>query len=304
MFANSVKPILALALLVAAGCATVPERDPVIEDARVAVYSARSNPQVTSYAAVELDLAVVTLRDCDDLAARGGSPSEVRRLALLAQQRAALAQDAARTRSAEAALAVQRNAQEARLQADISRRQAESAQLQASAAQRQAEEAQRQAAATQLQAQALQLNNGVVVNSGVVVEPLADLRALPTSRGLVVTLNDPMFDPGSSQLRPDAMYTVQRLAVYLTTHPERTVAIEGFSDPSGDRYADQRLSEQRALVVQAALISQGVDSRRTIVRGYGRAYPIASNATAAGRQMNRRVEIVVSDGGGIVVPRG
>src|SRR5258708_20444017 len=172
------------------------------------------------------------MRDADDLYARGGSPGEVHRLALLAQQRAALAQDTARLRAAEAALAVQRNAQQAQLQADISRQQAESAQLQAAAAQRQAEDAQRQAAATQLQAQALQLNNSVVVNGGIVMDPLADLSALPTSRGLVVTIADPMFDPGSSQLRPDAMYTVQRLAVYLTTPPEPTGATHAFSDPT------------------------------------------------------------------------
>ena len=299
MFADSVKPILVLALLVAAGCATVPERDPVLEDARVAVYAARSNPQVTTYAAVELDQAVVTLRDADDLAARGGNANEVHRLALLAQQRAALAQDTARLRSAEAALALQRNAREAQLQADISRRQADAAQLQAAAAQQQAAEAQRQAAATQLQAQALQLNTLVVP-----LDPPIDVIALPTARGLVVTLDDTMFDPGSAQLRPGAMYTIQKLAVWLAAHPERTIAIEGYTDTSGSRNFDQRLSEQRAFAVQAALVNMGVDSRRTIVRGYGRDYPVASNATPVGRQMNRRVEIVVSDTGGIIVPRG
>jgi outer membrane protein OmpA-like peptidoglycan-associated protein len=297
MFAHPARPILVLALLAVAGCVTVPERDPVLEDARVAVLAARSNPQVGTYATAEVELAVVTLRDADDLAARGGSISEVHRLALLAQQRAALAQDTARLRSAEAALAVQRTAREAQLQADLSRRQAESAQLQAAAAQRQAEDAQRQAAASQVQAQALQLNT-------VVPDPIVDLTLLPTARGLVVTLDDTMFDPGSAQLRPSAVYTTQRLAAWLTAHPERTIAIEGYSDPSGNRRFDQKLSEDRALAVQVALVSMGIDSRRMIVRGYGREFPIASNATAAGRQMNRRVEIVVSDGGGIIVPRG
>lgn len=296
MFAHPAKPILVLALVAVAGCVTVPERDPVIEDARVAVFAARNNPQVGTYATAEVELAVVTLRDADDLAARGGSISEVHRLALLAQQRAALAQDTARLRSAEAALAVQRTAREAQLQADLSRRQAESAQLQAAAAQRQAEDAQRQAASSQLQAQALQLNTIVVP------DPVVDLTLLPTARGLVVTLDDTMFDPGTAQLR--SVYTTQRLAAWLAVHPERTIAIEGYSDPSGNRRFDQKLSEDRALAVQAALVSMGVDSRRMIVRGYGREFPIASNATAAGRQMNRRVEIVVSDGGGIIVPRG
>jgi outer membrane protein OmpA-like peptidoglycan-associated protein len=298
MIAHPTKSILAVALLAVAGCATVPERDLVLEDARVVVYAARTNPQVVSYAPVELDQAVATLAEADGLALRGDSLNEVHRLALVANQRAALAQNVARTRSAEAALAVQLAARDAQLQADLSRRQADAAQLQAAAAQRQAEDAQRQAAAIQLRAQAPDLS------AGVLQEQLSDLAALPTSRGLVVTLNDTMFDPGSSELQPGALYTVQKLAVFLTAHPERTVAIEGFTDTSGNGYFDQKLSERRALAVQAALVSLGVDSRRTIVRGYGRAYPIASNATAAGRQMNRRVEIVVSDRGGVVTPRG
>jgi len=219
MFAHPAKPILVLALLAVAGCVTVPERDPVIEDARVAVFAARSNPQVGTYATAEVELAVVTLRDADDLAARGGSISEVHRLALLAQQRAALAQDTARLRIAEAALAVQRTAREAQLQADLSRRQAESAQLQAAAAQRQAEDAQRQAAASQLQAQALQLNT-VVVPDPVIV----DLTLLPTARGLVVTLDDTMFDPGSAQLRSSSVYTNARSRSKATVTP-RAIAV-------------------------------------------------------------------------------
>src|SRR5438105_8223464 len=79
------KYVLALALLTAAGCATYPERDAVVEDARFSVYAARNNPQVVTYAPIEIDQAVMTLRDADDLAARGGSLIEVRRLAQLAQ---------------------------------------------------------------------------------------------------------------------------------------------------------------------------------------------------------------------------
>jgi len=296
MNARPARLLFALVLLGVAGCVTVPENDAVLQDARVAVAAARSNPQVVTYAPAELDQAVVTLRDADDAAARGGSIAEVHRLATLANQRATLAQDVARTRSAEAALAVQRNAQAAQMQADLSRQQAEAAQIQAANAQRQAEEAQRQAAATQLQAQNLQLNAGLA-------PPLTDLPALPTSRGLVVTLDDTMFEPGSAQLRPSGTYTIQRVAVFLVAHPERGVAIEGFADTS-DGYRDRDLSERRAANVQSALAGLGVDSRRMVVRAYGSAYPVASNATAAGRQMNRRVEIVVSDRGSVVVPRG
>jgi uncharacterized protein YcfJ/chorismate mutase len=150
MLRKSARSVLVLAVLAAAGCASVPDRDPAMEDARLSVNAARSNPQVASYAPVELDQAVVTLRQAEDLAARGGRIGEVQQLAMLANQRAALAQEVARARSEEAALMVQRRANEAQMAADLSRRQAESAQIQASAAQRQAEDAQRLASSMQV----------------------------------------------------------------------------------------------------------------------------------------------------------
>jgi len=132
-----------LAAFAIAGCASVLPGDPVMEDARLSVNAARNNPQVASYAPVELAQAADTMRQADDLAARGGAAGDVRQLATLANQRAVFAQQVARRRSDEAALVAQRKATEAQLTADLSRRQAESAQIQANAAQRQAEEAQR-----------------------------------------------------------------------------------------------------------------------------------------------------------------
>src|SRR6185369_6615934 len=154
MLRNATKSVLVLAMLAAAGCASIPERDGVMEDARVSVNAARNNPQVVSYAPAELDQAVGTLRQADDLAARGGRTGEVHQLAMLASQRAAFAQDAARTRSEQAALMVQRRANDAQATANQSQRQADSAQAQATAAQRQAEEAQRVASSMQVPADA------------------------------------------------------------------------------------------------------------------------------------------------------
>jgi len=132
-----------LAVLAAAGCASVLPGDPVMEDARLSVNAARSNPQVVSYAPLELAQAVDTLRQADDMAARGGRAAEVHQLATFAGQRAAIAQQVARTRADEAAVMAQRKATEAQLTADAARRQAESAQIEAAAAQRQAADAQR-----------------------------------------------------------------------------------------------------------------------------------------------------------------
>jgi uncharacterized protein YcfJ len=138
---------VALAILTASGCASFPGRDPALDDARLSLDAARRNPQVATYAPVEYDQAAATLRQADDLAANGGRYNDVHQLAVLANQRAIAAQDAARVRSQQAALTAQRSATEARIQADVSQQQATAAQLQAAEAQRQADQAQSLAAA-------------------------------------------------------------------------------------------------------------------------------------------------------------
>jgi uncharacterized protein YcfJ len=138
---------VALAVLAASGCASFPARDPALDDARLSLDAAQRNPQVAIYAPTELDQAAATLRQADDLAAGGGPYADVHGLAVLASQRAAAAQDAARVRSEQAALAAQRTATDARIRADVTQQQAAAAQLRAAEAQRQAEDAQRLAAA-------------------------------------------------------------------------------------------------------------------------------------------------------------
>jgi uncharacterized protein YcfJ len=146
MFGRSATFAVAFAIL-ASGCASFPERDPALDNARLSLDAARSNPQVAMYAPAEFDQAAATLRQADDLAASGGRYNDVHQLAVLADQRAATAQNVARLRSEQAALVAQRTATDARIQADVTQRQATAAQLQAAEAQRQADQAQRLAAA-------------------------------------------------------------------------------------------------------------------------------------------------------------
>ena len=146
MSAKYAKSILVIAILATSGCASFPERDPALDDARLSLDAARRNPQVSMYAPAELEQAAVALRQADDLAANGGRYNDVHSLALLASQRAAAAQEAARVRSEQTALAAQRNATDARIRADASQQQADAAQLRAADAQRRADEAQRLAA--------------------------------------------------------------------------------------------------------------------------------------------------------------
>jgi len=152
VFKHSATPVLVLAILAASGCASIPERDPALDGARLSLDAAGRNPQVAMYAPAEYDQAAATLRQANDLAANGGRYNDVHQLAVLANQRAAAAQDVARFRSEQAALVAQRTATDARIQADVSARQAQLAQNQAVDAQRQADEAQRVAASAQLRA--------------------------------------------------------------------------------------------------------------------------------------------------------
>lgn len=130
-----------------------------------------------------------------------------------------------------------------------------------------------------------------------------ELNAKQTDRGMIVTLGDVLFDTGKSQLKSGGMRTVQKLAEFLAQNPQRKVSIEGFTDSVGGEDYNQTLSERRADAVKTALFDQGVSSDRVVSRGYGKAFPVAGNETAAGRQLNRRVEIVIGDENKDITPR-
>ncbi|MDQ6685798.1 MAG: OmpA family protein, partial [Pseudomonadota bacterium] len=126
-------------------------------------------------------------------------------------------------------------------------------------------------------------------------DQLADLKAKPTERGMVLTLGDVLFDTGRADLNPGASGPIGHLATFLKKNPGRTTAIEGFTDSVGGSDMNQALSERRAEAVKNALIGQGVAANRITARELGEASPVASNDTAAGRQQNRRVEVVLSN---------
>jgi outer membrane protein OmpA-like peptidoglycan-associated protein len=126
-------------------------------------------------------------------------------------------------------------------------------------------------------------------------QELTDLQAKQTARGMVLTLGDVLFDTGRAELKAGAFSTADRLATFLRQNPERTVAIEGHTDSVGSDSFNQSLSERRAQAVRVALTSRGIDSGRVTAAGMGEAKPVANNATAEGRQRNRRMEVVISN---------
>ena len=131
----------------------------------------------------------------------------------------------------------------------------------------------------------------------------AELQVQQTDRGLVVTLGDILFDVGQAQLNPGGELQVARLADVLQQMPERNVLIEGHTDSAGSDAYNDELSQRRADAVEDLLIIQGIEPTRVVTRGYGERFPVATNDTAAGRQQNRRVEIVILNPGAVDAPR-
>lgn len=124
---------------------------------------------------------------------------------------------------------------------------------------------------------------------------LADLKGKKTDRGVVVTMGDVLFDTGKATLKPGAYATIDRLATVLKEDTARKVMIEGHTDSVGSDEYNQSLSERRAASVQAALFERGVEASQISTVGKGESTPVASNDNAAGRQQNRRVELVFQD---------
>jgi outer membrane protein OmpA-like peptidoglycan-associated protein len=114
-----------------------------------------------------------------------------------------------------------------------------------------------------------------------------------TERGLSLVLGQGLFAVGQSSLSPPAREEVQRIAAVLLQYPQYRIAIEGHTDATGSRALNQRLSEDRAAAVRAALVAEGIAPGRVEARGHGQDLPIADNTTQAGRAMNRRVEILI-----------
>lgn len=126
---------------------------------------------------------------------------------------------------------------------------------------------------------------------------IAELNAKQTERGLVITLGDVLFDTGKADLKGAATANLNKLTEFLTQYPDRSVVIEGHTDSVGSDSYNQLLSQNRADSVKTFLLKQGIAANRLTAYGKGKSSPVASNDSASGRQMNRRVEIIISNPG-------
>jgi outer membrane protein OmpA-like peptidoglycan-associated protein len=208
-------------------------------------------------------------------AAKQRAQEEARRQAELAAAREAQLRAEAAAREAEAAR------QEAQLRAEAAARDAAAREAQLQTAQAKAETERARKAAEELRAQLLEQFNRV-------------LETRDSDRGLVITMADVLFDTGKYDLRQPTREALARLSGIVLAHPGLKLEVEGHTDSTGSDELNQRLSEQRADTVRGYLVQQGLAADSITATGFGKASPVADNATAAGRQKNRRVELVVS----------
>ena len=286
MFFNTKNLISVLTVASLSACASAPNAPQELVDARSAVSAMKAEPLVLQFeeeadrASSELEMAEQLFADRKDL-------RKVKHRAYLAQQYAVLVGSQAENlrvqeevakaddrRQSLLLLAREKNAKRAEAAADESRGRAEDALRMAEEERTKAREA--------------------IAEAAELSQALDELKAEQTERGLVLTLTDVLFDTGKSEVKPGAGRAMDKLAEYLEKSGSTAIVVEGHTDSRGTEELNRALSNNRAASVRKALLDRGVAADRVSFEGKGEAFPVASNETPAGRQQNRRVEIIVT----------
>ncbi len=265
---------LACTIGLLAACNTTPPRNARLDEAHGDYQAAMNDTQTPTRAPTEFKQASDAMALADAAWTRGDPPLDVDHLAYLARQRVAIAKAVGTQRAAEQAVA------DSGQQRDQTRLVART---------QEADAAHQDAAQARGQTQDAEARNAALALE------LKNLHAQPTSRGMVITLSDVLFDTNQAQLKPEGRQQLDQLAVFLKTYPERKALIEGFTDNVGSEDHNEGLSRRRAESVKAALMDRGIAMDRIGTHAYGESNPVAGNDSALGRQLNRRVEIVLSD---------
>jgi outer membrane protein OmpA-like peptidoglycan-associated protein len=256
-----------------AACTSTPETPEAVAAARAALAQLQADAVLAPLAPQALHEAEAAVQ----LAEQTGVPAEVTaHRAYVAQRKIEIARalaEAKHTDDERTALVAERD--QARL--DARTREADMAKGQAATASAAAMSAEQKAADLQRQLDAMQTQQ--------------------TDRGLMMTLGDVLFETGRSELKPGSIAKLDQLVTFMRNYPERTVTIEGHTDNVGSDDFNKELSQRRADSVRAYLVRQGIDTSRITTTGAGESMPVTTNNTEAGRQQNRRVEIIISNPG-------
>src|SRR3984893_1331375 len=282
----------AVASILLAACTTAPVKPDGAMEARVKLTHLQSDPNLASRAAA-------AIKDADAAVHAAEQPEADKELAAhrvyLADRKVDTARALAETRFAEDQRAVI-TAQRDNARLDARTREADAAKGQAATAR--AEGAEQKVAADQARSEANTAQLAAASSEQQAAElqrQIEVLQAKPTDRGLVLTLGDVLFTSGRADLKPGATGNLNKLVAFLDKYPDRSVSIQGYTDSVGSEDYNQGLSERRANSVKSYLAGQGIGSMRLSASGKGRSDPVADNDSAAGRQQNRRVEVIISN---------
>ena len=300
---------LTVATLLLAACATTPSSPTGAAQARANLSALQADPNLAPHARVEIREAEEAVRIAEQPLSRSSDSGLAAHRVYLADHKVEIARARATTRYAEsqrkllgeererARLAARtREADRAHADAQIARGEAGRAQADAQRARDEADTARRDAAAAraaETESEAAALRRAAELQRQIEL-----LEAEVTSRGLVLTLGDVLFATASAELQGGAHTNLDKLVSFLNQYPDRHVHVEGHTDNVGASEYNRDLSQRRADSVRYFLTQQGIASRRITTAGMGMDRPVASNASASGRQMNRRVEIIIENPSG------
>jgi outer membrane protein OmpA-like peptidoglycan-associated protein len=310
---------LAFSVLVAAACATVPSSPQGAAEVRNKLTVLQNDPNLADRAKVEIRDAEAAVRLAEQPVSRDEAPLGAHRVYMADRQveiarakattrytedqRARFAAErdaarlAARTREADAARydADRASAQADRAAADADRARADTARARADAERARADAAIAYNAADAARRAEAESSADAARQAADLQRQIDELQAEVTDRGLVLTLGDVLFTTGSAELQGGASNRLNKLVTFLNEYPERRVLIEGHTDSVGSSEYNQGLSQRRSESVKYYLTQQGIATQRISTSGMGKDQPVASNDSAAGRQQNRRVEIIIEN---------
>lgn len=268
-------------IALAGGCSGA--RPTSLDRAQSSLRQAQQDPVVVRYAPGQLSDAQATMTQAERAWSSDGDRDETAHLSYVTEQKAGIAVAVARQKAAEDEAQLLR-AQRENIRVEARTREVDRARVQA-------EVANDRAVAATARAQSLE-------------QELEALKAKDTERGLVMTLQEGvLFEYNKAELKPGAMRNLEPLITFLREHPDRTLLIEGYTDSTGSDSYNLDLSQRRAEAVRNFLATNGISSDRIVAKGYGESYPVTTNGTEAGRQQNRRVEVVIAHEGQQVAER-
>jgi outer membrane protein OmpA-like peptidoglycan-associated protein len=265
------------------------EKKPLIAAARQAVQTAEDARQIAVKRIDEMQQAAERQASADAQAAAQAQADAATRQKEQAQADALKSQSDANRAQADAAKA---QADAAKAQADMAANQAASAAAVSSA---QADANQARVLAQQADENAQKaIADKAEMRAQLIIQLNKILETRDSARGLIVSMSDVLFDTGKYSLKPGAREKLAKVAGILLAYPGLNIAVGGYTDNVGGDQMNQTLSNNRAGTVRSYLVEQGVSANSVTAQGFGDTLPVASNDSAAGRQENRRVELVVS----------